>query len=177
MKVLLSYATSEGQTHKIVERAASLIRDRGASASLYDAASLIDVPDVAAFDAVILAGSVHEHVHQESIVNFATAHAHQLAAKPSALISVSLSAATPDGRAEAQAYVDRFIAETGWQPGATLLLGGAMNLADCDYFQRQVLADILEKCPAIEADDKNYVFTDWQALADFLAGFMAAAEK
>lgn len=66
MKVLISYASTEGQTRKIAERMASLARERGHEVQLYDTASLEDVPNVDAFDAVIVTASVHEEVHQDS---------------------------------------------------------------------------------------------------------------
>lgn len=175
MNILLPYASSEGHTHKIVERIASLAQANGHGVTVYDTASLVDVPEIDAFDAAVLAASVHETDHQKSIVAFATAHQSQLRTMPSAFVSVSLSAATPDGSAEAQKYVDRFIAATGWTPPRTLLAAGAMDLANCDYFQRQVLTDVLAKCPSIKDDNQNYVFTDWPAIEAFVADFLRDA--
>lgn len=174
MKLLLPYATSEGHTHTIVERIAANARDAGIIPSLYNTESIDDVPDVTDFDAAILVASVHEHEHQKSMVVFATANRDKLRSVNAAFVSVSLSAATPDGRASAQQYVDRFVAGTGWSPQQIHLTAGAMNLANCDYFQRQVVADILAHCPAIKDDNQNYVFTDWQALDGFVAGVLQA---
>ena len=39
-----------------------------------DTASLMDVPEVGAFDAMIVAASVHEQEHQDSAINFTAAH-------------------------------------------------------------------------------------------------------
>jgi menaquinone-dependent protoporphyrinogen oxidase len=175
VQILISYASTEGHTHKVAEKIAALAQDLHHSVFLYDTNSVVDIPEVEAYDAVVLAGSVHEHEHQEAIVNFATAHSKQLQEKPSALVSVSLSAATPGGMGEAQLYVDRFASETGWTPAKTFLAGGALNLGDCDYFQRQVLAGLLAKCPAITDDDKTYVFTDWAGLEAFIKEFLGAA--
>ena len=113
--VLISFATTEGQTRKIAERISLQVQERGHEVNLYDTASLMDVPEVAAFDAIIVAH------HQNSAVNFAAAHLDQLICKPAAFVSVSLSAAMPNGQTEAQHYVDRFTAATGWSPGADLL--------------------------------------------------------
>ena len=83
--VLISFATTEGQTLKIAERISLQIRERGHEVNLYDTASMTDVPEVAAFDAMIVAASVHEEHHQDSAVNFAAAHLDQLICKPSGL--------------------------------------------------------------------------------------------
>ena len=172
--VLISFATTEGQTLKIAERISLQIRERGHEVNLYDTASMTDVPEVAAFDAMIVAASVHEEHHQDSAVNFAAAHLDQLICKPSAFVSVSLSAAMPNGQAEAQHYVDRFIAATGWSPAKALLLGGALRWSECDYFQRQVLKHILGKGDVNPGEDFTHEFTDWLALQSFVDDFLAS---
>ena len=172
--VLISFATTEGQTLKIAERISLQVRERGHEVNLYDTASMTDVPEVAAFDAMIVAASVHEEHHQDSAVNFAAAHLDQLICKPSAFVSVSLSAAMPNGQAEAQHYVDRFIAATGWSPAKALLLGGALRWSECDYFQRQVLKHILLKGDVNPGEDFTHEFTDWMALQSFVDDFLAS---
>jgi menaquinone-dependent protoporphyrinogen oxidase len=173
VKVPISFASTEGQTRKIAERIGARARERGHEVSVYDSASLIDIPDVDAFDAIILAASVHQERHQDSIINFAIAHRDQLSRKSSTFISVSLSAAMEDGRAEAQGYVDLFIATTHWLPDKTLLLGGALRYSEYDYFERQVLRHIVMKRGATPAPNMNYEFTDWKALDSFIDDFLA----
>ncbi|MBS0234046.1 MAG: protoporphyrinogen oxidase [Proteobacteria bacterium] len=170
--LLIAYASTEGQTHKIADRIASIARGLGEQAELYDTASLEGIPSIDAFEHVIIAASVHEDRHQESAANFAAAHRDQLRAKKSALISVSLSAATADGHKEAQHYVDSFTAATGWSPNKTLLLGGALDWADCDYFQRQVLAHILTERGLTPDRKGHHEFTDWPSLEKFVKNFL-----
>jgi menaquinone-dependent protoporphyrinogen oxidase len=153
------------------------VRERGHEANVYDTASPMSVPEIDVFNAVIVAASVHEAHHQDSAVNFATAHRDQLARKSSAFVSVSLSAATAGGRAEAQQYVDRFIAATGWSPTKTLLLGGALRWSECDYFQREVLKHILLKGAIAPKEAVNYEFTDWAALESFIDDFLASCVR
>jgi menaquinone-dependent protoporphyrinogen oxidase len=150
------------------------VREQGHEVSIYDTASLTGIPEVGAFDAVIVAASMHEQQHQDSAINFTIAHRDQLLRKPSAFVSVSLSAAMPGGQAEAQYYVDRFIATTGWSPSRTLLLGGALRWSECDYFQRQVLKHVLLKGGVAPDEDANYEFTDWTLLQSFIDNFLAS---
>jgi menaquinone-dependent protoporphyrinogen oxidase len=171
--LLIAFASTEGQTHKIAERAASVAQEQGQQVELYDTSALEGIPSIGAVDAVIVAASVHEDRHQESASNFVMAHRDQLSQKKSALISVSLSAATAEGRTEAQHYVDGFVEATGWSPRKTLLLAGALDWADCDYFQRQVLAHILAD-QGLTPDQKGiHEFTDWSALEKFVVGFLS----
>jgi menaquinone-dependent protoporphyrinogen oxidase len=171
--LLVAFASTEGQTHKIAERVVAIAQGQGQKVKLYDTSALEGIPSIDAFDAVIVAASVHEDRHQESAANFVMAHRDQLRQKKSALISVSLSAATTEGCTEAQHYVDGFVEATGWSPRKTLLLAGALDWADCDYFQRQVLAHILAD-RGLTPDQKGaHEFTDWAALEKFVVGFLS----
>lgn len=171
MMVLIAFATTEGQTRKIAEKIALYVCARNHEVELYDTASLTDVPMVNDFAKMIVAASVHEERHQESAINFVAAHLDQLRRKPSAFVSVSLSAAMPNEQMEAQRYVDRFISTTGWSPANTLLLAGALSLSKCDYFQRQVLKHILEKL-GNDLNQDFYEFTNWSTLEGFVDHFL-----
>jgi menaquinone-dependent protoporphyrinogen oxidase len=175
MDVLIVYGTTEGQTRKIAERSAMCIREHGHGVELYDSASPATNLDVGTFHAIIVAASVHQESHQDNITNFAIAHQELLNSKPSAFISVSLSAVLEDGRTEAQKYVDRFVSVTGWQPRMTLLLGGALRFTEYDYFQEQIVKFIVMKRGSAASTERDHEFTDWNALAGFVNGFLETA--
>jgi menaquinone-dependent protoporphyrinogen oxidase len=96
--VLISFATTEGQTRKIAERISANLRERGYEAKLYDTAVRRGVPEVGAFDAVIVAASIHEGHHQDSAINFAIAHRDQLVRKPSAFCRLAYRLPCQTGR-------------------------------------------------------------------------------
>ncbi len=175
MNVLIVYGTTEGQTRKIAEWTAAHVREHGHQVELRDSASLASDSDLETFHAVIIAASVHQERHQDTVINFVIAHHELLNARPSAFISVSLSAVLEDDSVEAQKYVDRFISVTGWQPRMTLLLGGALRFTDYDYFQEQIVKFILMKRGGAVSTERDYEFTDWNALAGFVDGFLETA--
>lgn len=175
MNVLIVYATSEGQTQKVAERAAAIGRERGHQVALRDSAAPGSGTDLESFDAFIAAASVHQKQHQESITDFVIAHRGLLDAKPSSFISVSLSAALEEGQAEAQSYVDCFMGVTGWRPPMTLLLGGALRFTDYDYFQEQIVKFIVMQGGGPVSAEHDREFTDWDALARFVEDFLDAA--
>jgi menaquinone-dependent protoporphyrinogen oxidase len=172
MRVLIIFATTEGQTRKIVERAAARVRDLGHEAQLYDTSTLFDKLQIGAFAAIIAAASVHQRLHQETITEFAIAHRDRLNAKLSAFISVSLSAALESDGLEAQGYVDRFIAETGWRPTKTLLLAGALRYTEYDYFKQQIVKHTVLKGRGFSDTQRDYEYTDWEALSEFVDAFL-----
>ena len=175
MNVLIVYGTSEGQTQKIATWTATHIREHGHRVELHDIAALAPDLKVGAFDAFIIAASVHQEHHQETITNFVFAHHELLNAKPSAFISVSLSAALEDEKTEAQKYVDRFVSGVGWHPRMTLLLGGALHFTEYDYFQEQIVKFVVMKRGGAASTARDREFTDWNALAGFIDGFVETA--
>jgi menaquinone-dependent protoporphyrinogen oxidase len=58
----------------------------------------------------------------------------ELQRRPTLFLSVSLSAAFPDGMLEAQSYVNDFLVNTGWKPTQSLLIAGALRYDEYDYF-------------------------------------------
>jgi menaquinone-dependent protoporphyrinogen oxidase len=135
LNVLIVYGTTEGQTQKIAEWTATRIRERGHQAELLDSAALESDLDLETYDAFIIAESVHQECHQEALTDFVFAHHEMLDAKPSAFVSVSLSAVLEGAEMEAQKYVDDFVSVTKWRPRRALLLGGALLFSEYDYFQ------------------------------------------
>lgn len=172
MNVLIIYGTTEGQTQKIATWTATRIREEGHRVGLVDSAALAADLKLEDFQAFIVAASVHQEHHQEAITNFVFAQHELLNTRPSAFISVSLSAAVEEEKSEAQKYVDRFVSVTGWRPQATLLLGGALRFAEYDYFQQQVVKFIVLKRSVSASSQGDQEFTDWAALADFVDGFL-----
>ena len=175
MKVLILYGTTEGQTRKIAEWTATHVRDLGHEVELRDSASPASDLDLATFDAFIIAASVHQERHQDTIINFAIVHHQLLNAKTAAFISVSLSAVLELERKEAQHYVDRFVSVTGWQPRMTLLLGGALRFTNYDYYQEQIIKFIVLKRGSAVSTERDHEFTDWNTLANFVDGFLETA--
>lgn len=172
MNVLIIYGTTEGQTRKIATWTATHVRERGHEVDVFDSSALPSDLRLEKFDAVIIAASVHQKHHQDIVTSFAFAHHELLNAKHSAFISVSLSAALEDEKPEAQKYVDRFVGVTGWQPGATLLLGGALRFSEYDYFQEQLIKFIVMKRSDTANSKRDHEFTDWNALGDFVDRFL-----
>jgi menaquinone-dependent protoporphyrinogen oxidase len=177
LNVLVVYGTTEGQTRKIAEWTAAYIREQGYRAELCDSAAFASDIDLKAFDAFIVAASVHQGQHQETITNFVIAHRKLLDIKPAAFISVSLSAVLEGEKAEAQKYVNHLVAATGWRPRVTLLLGGALRFTEYDYFQEQIIKFIVMKRGGAASIGADREFTDWNALASFIDGFLKRPVK
>lgn len=165
MKLLVGYASTEGQTRKIARHVADRLADAGHMVELLP---LEDAGDVAParFDRAVLAASVHASHYQPALAGFVEAHRDWLSTHPTLLLSVSLCAAGHD--AQEWRALDRIAADfetaTGWSPGEVMQVAGAYRPSRYDLFRRFVMRRIIaEKDP--EADpDEDVEYTDWAAL-------------
>lgn len=175
MKILVAYGSTEGQTRKIAQHAAKILADYGHQADTYNCERRPHGQPIEQFDAMIVAASVHQEDHQEEVVAFATAHKARLETKPSAFISVSISAAFEDGKKDAEKYVERFVAATGWNPKLTHMAAGALKLTEYDFFKEQIIRHVVLAGREVPAGKRDWEFTDWNALDRFLSGFLESA--
>jgi menaquinone-dependent protoporphyrinogen oxidase len=164
MKILIAFGSSEGQTQKIAKHVADRLQGLGHTPQLYDTSKSPKGLDLKTFDRIIVAGSVHQERHQESLSLFVEARHAELERTPTLFLSVSLSAAFPEGLAEAQGYVDAFLSATGWKPAQTLLVAGALRYDEYDYFKEQIIQHVVLKGRKVDESDRDHEFTDWAAV-------------
>ncbi|CFX58869.1 Protoporphyrinogen oxidase [Candidatus Filomicrobium marinum] len=172
MKVLIAYGSVEGQTRKIAERIAERIRNRGEESTLYDTECRPRHLAVDVFDAVIVASSVHQALHQISVRDFVAAHRALLEDIPSAFVSVSLSSAFRNGGTDAQNYVDYFFENTGWHPTYYIKVAGALRYSEYDFFKEQILRHAVFKDRLEIVDGHDHEFTDWSEVNEFIDRFL-----
>ena len=172
MKLLIAYGTTEGQTRKIAEAVATQIGELGHDVEVFDTTGLLGERHPETFDKIIVAGSVHEKQHQESVAIFAVANLKKLQAKPTMFISVSLAAAFENGLPDAQGYVDSFIKDVGWQPGQTLLVAGAVRHGEYGYYREHILEHVVLKGRNLDDPESDHEFTDWKSLAKAVDAFV-----
>ncbi|MFK5980994.1 MAG: flavodoxin domain-containing protein [Rhizobiaceae bacterium] len=173
MKVLIAYGSTEGQTRKIVKTVTKQVTEMGHDVAVFDTSGLLGDLHPAAFDKIIVAGSVHVERHQETMELFVLSHLEELRSKPALFISVSLAAAFDDGMIDAQGYVDSFAKYTGWTPKKALLVAGAVRHGEYGYYEEHILEHIVIKDPSMDAPSKDHEFTDWNVLTGDVERFIA----
>ena len=172
MNVLIIYASIEGQTAKIAHQIETELSDAGHKVSMVDAQGTDDLP-LTEVDKVILAASVHERRHPKLFEALLIAQQEQLRKLDTLLISVSLSAAFPEGLEEAGDYVTELKMRTGLKPTAELLVAGAIRSGHYDYFATQVLRHVVMRDRDYDPTSEEHEFTDWTALSTAVNAFMA----
>lgn len=173
MKVLILYATVEGQTGKIARFVSDAVKRLGHEAVRTDADDTAEL-SLEGVDAVILAAPVHQRRHPRGFEALIAARAEALAERRTLMLSVSLNAAFPEGQEEAEDYLLEMKMRTGLAPDAELLVGGALRPAEYDYFASQVVRFVVMRDHEYDDTADEHEFTDWDALATKIEAFLLA---
>jgi menaquinone-dependent protoporphyrinogen oxidase len=178
MHFIVVYATTDGHTRKVARHVVSTLAALGHAVEMLQAEDAADTP-LAAFDGVVMAGSVHLSGLQPALAGCAARHAAELNAMPTLLLPVSLSAAGTDsddwkglGR-----IVEEFREATTWKPGRIVHVAGAYRPSAYDVFRRWAMRRILTERDPSADPDADHVYTDWpklaEAVTDWAAGIRA----
>src|SRR3712207_379570 len=149
MRVLIPYGTTEGQTSRISEYLAEVIRDHGHEAHAIDIKGS-GVPDPDDYDAVIVGASIHMGKHEDYVRDFVRENRDALEHFPSVFFSVSLAAY--DDTEVAQGYIEEFVQETGWRPGMVGLFGGALLYTQYGFIKRHMMKKIARDKGSLDTD-------------------------
>ncbi len=175
MKVLIVYASTEGQTQKIATELLNFIKSETTSCDLLNAGDGFRLP-VGSYDAFVLAASIHHSEHQSSMFHFIQDNKDLLNQKPCCFLSVSLSAALPDAlhQQEAKSYLNTFLEHTGLQPRMSLCVAGALRYQEMDYFRRELARTILLRTMGTTDVDlsRDYEFTDYEEVYSLIETFL-----
>lgn len=177
MKLLIIYATNEGQTRKIARFMEEALQLKNYKVVLADATD--EPPKPTGFDLVIVGGSLHMHKYQSSIHSYIMQNRDELNRKISAFFSVCLAVASDieEEHDEAHNIAEIFLDKTGWKPNEIWHYAGALKYTKYDYFKRLVMRMIAKKQGDDTDTSKDYEYTDWEAVKSSALKFVANAEK
>ncbi len=168
MKILIIYATTEGQTRKIARFMEDVLQESGHQVMIADATD--EPPSPAGYDMAIIGASIHMQRYQNAIKHYIAEHVELLNAMPSAFYSVCLAIVSDieDNREEAEEIAEDFIEYLRWQPIAIEHIAGALQYSKYDYFKKLVMRMIAKKQNRDTDTSQDYEYTDWAAVRDFV---------
>ena len=172
MTVLVLYATVEGHTRKIAERAAAQLEKAGEGVVLAD----VREPGFAVpgrFEGVLICAPIHIGRYPTSVAQFIIDWKTALADVPTALVSVSLGihSDSEEERAEAKTYPAKLERKTGFHIDKVHHAAGALKFLEYDFFKRMMMRQIAEKEGGPVDTSHDHEFTDWAALDGFVQEF------
>lgn len=173
MTVLLLYASIEGHTAKIAHFVEQAVRDAGHAVRAVDIGEKKPEVDFSDVDRIVIAGSVHRKRHPAPFEKNLADLRERIAAHPTLFLSVSLCAGFPEGREEAQSYVDDLSARTGFRPDTTLLVGGALQFDKYQDYEAWVVRFIAVGMKRHEELEEDRELTDWAEIEETVGSFLA----
>lgn len=176
--ILVVYGTTEGHTRKIAEFIAERLRGRGCEVQVVDSATPAARQVAPPYAGAIVAGSLHAHRHQSSLVHFVKDNLAWLNAIPTAFVSVSLAVAGGDlaGRAEAAKLAHAFLEDTGLVAETVKTVAGALKYTRYDFFKRWMMRAIASHAGGDTDTSRDHEYTDWGDLRRFVDDFAASLE-
>ena len=163
--VLVVYATHDGQTRKIAERMATVLRIHRHVVELLDASVSREV-DLSRFDAVFIGSPVRAQGYLRAVVRFVRSHRTELERMPTLFFSVGLAVVGKSGKGQAQTMeiVRKLVADTGWRPARVELIAGALPYTRYNFLVRFVMRRIVSKEGGDTDTSRDYEYTDWAAV-------------
>jgi menaquinone-dependent protoporphyrinogen oxidase len=174
MRVLICYATTDGQTRKIAEYVGDLVRKKGHDVDMFDA-NMVEGLEISRFDAAIFAGSVHMGRYQAALVHQIRRWCQALKVLPVAFVSVSLSAGSKDPhvRAEVDECAQHMLNEAGVKPVVIFHVAGAIRFSQYDFFRRWIMRLAAKQMEGSVVPGEDQEYTDWDAVTRFVDEFLA----
>lgn len=178
MRVLVFYATVEGQTQKIANFIAGKLEKTSHEIIVTDANQLGFV-GAGTYDATIMCAPIHMGSYPTPFVHFVEEWKDALNSKPSAFISVSLAVASKDEgeRKEAEEPAAELFQKTDWKPKAILHCAGALRYTSYDFFKRWMMKRLASKEDGPVDTSQDYELTDWAEIEAFVMRFLADAKN
>jgi menaquinone-dependent protoporphyrinogen oxidase len=172
VRILVLYGSSEGHTEKIATVMGNALIDAGFAADVIEAGT-VD-PDVASYDGVIVAASLHRGFFQKSLVSCVHTHRAEIAARPNAFVPVCLAVMQkndPRVAADLDLVMQRFVASSGWTPSHTNFVAGALPYTRYNVITRWLMKRIAAKAGGDTDTSRDYVYTDWNEVKAFAVDF------
>ena len=175
IRILVIFASEEGQTSKIAHRLCELLREQGAEVAVRDATKPEAGDRLSGYDGVIIGSAIHYGHHAKPIRELVKSHRAILRTRQTAFFSVSLSAGGPlRDAAAAKRHLDEFSAETGWKPDYATSFAGAIRHSRYGILKTLLVRLSMRQAGTPEPGDHEY--TNWKAVADFGEVFLRRVE-
>jgi menaquinone-dependent protoporphyrinogen oxidase len=175
-RVLVLYATMEGQSLKVAQHATQRLREAGFSVRTLDVDDLGALFSLRDYLAVLLVAPVHMSLHPRSMCRFVSEEREELAKLPALFLSLSLSqagveltSATPQQRerasADVQYLIKRFCEATGFPSRQVVPIAGCLAYSQYGFFKRLVMKRIAKKAGGSTDTSRDHEYTNY-ALVD-----------
>lgn len=172
-RVVVAFASREGQTEKIARHIALGLERRGYAVRLIDLASGETEAGADDCEGAIVLTSIHRGRYEQVLSSFLMRHGPALRQCPSAFVSVSLSAAAvdPKERVALDEIAQGFLHDVGWHPDVILHAAGAIHERDLGLIERYAVHRYVDEKHLALDQSGDTEFTDWHEVDSFIRTF------
>lgn len=172
-RILIVYASSEGQTEKIAHYVADCLRERGEVVAERNVEELPDDYALEDYDGVIVGGSIHIRKVQAPLRKFIRRHRAALEALPNAFFMVCMVAASkrPEAAGEIDELMTAFVKDTGWKPDRAATFAGALKYTQYGFIKKLLMRAIAKKEGGETDTSRDYEYTRWESVEHFALDF------
>ncbi|MDR0626253.1 MAG: menaquinone-dependent protoporphyrinogen IX dehydrogenase [Bifidobacteriaceae bacterium] len=179
-RALIVYSSRFGQSEKIARAVAAVLSDRGIGADL-EPLTRDTAVDPTRHGAFGLVASVRYGHFDKRARRLLVRHTAFLEASPSLLMTVSLTARTPEKRDPAvHVYTRKFLEQTAWRPTLTEVVAGALQYQRYRWFDAVMIRFIMRLTGGVTDPTADIEYTDWDQVstaADRFAELVLAPPK
>lgn len=177
-RILIIYGSTQGQTRKIAGALAADLRYHGFEVHRVDA-GLEGRQSPLGYDGVIVAASLHAGGYQPAVRRWAARYAHVLNQLPTVFVSVSLGVLEhrPETDRRLAEIAEQFCAATGWRPGLTEQVAGALAYTRYNWLLKRWMRRISRKAGGDTDMSRDYEYTDWSQVQQLAARFTARMKE
>ncbi|HBQ44668.1 MAG TPA: menaquinone-dependent protoporphyrinogen IX dehydrogenase [Thiomicrospira sp.] len=163
-KILIVYASIDGQTKKICEYIQNKIAERVTLCAIDEVAEL----NLDYFDKIVIAASIRYGKFNKKVYRFINKNKSLIESKPNAFITVNVTARKAGKDVpETNSYVQKMIKKSNWQPNNIAIFAGRINYNAYGFFDRNMIKFIMKLTKGPTSADTNIEFTDWDKVDKF----------
>jgi menaquinone-dependent protoporphyrinogen oxidase len=167
-RALVLYATTDGHTRKIALALAEPMRLQGLDVDVVNVRGRFD-PNPEDYAGVVVAASVHSGRFARAVSQWARSHAPALRARPTAFVTVCLAVLEKSEKADADIarIMRQLFEDTGWTPGMTAVMPGALLYTRYNWLVRWMMRRIVAKANGDTDTSRDYEYTNWNEVRAF----------
>lgn len=173
MKSIGVYFLSQyGQTAKVASSIASTLEKQGPRAVLYDVSTLPNRTALVEHDGYVMCGAMYASKFKKKLRELLSRNRDILSCRPSAFVSLSLSAAGKgDQKLAAEKVARELFFQVGWEPRYLFNVAGALSYPKYGFFTRLMMKRISRKEGGPTDVNKEFELTDWNEVQKFANDF------
>lgn len=177
-KILVLFATREGQTEKVALHIGTHLRDAGAEVQLVNAADLTSLANIepAGYDHLVFGASMHAGGIEKELVDFVNRHQGTIEHAARSFFLVLLSAATSDPQLREKWLLDarkKMDEQLQVSFDEVEMIAGALKYSKYPLPLKWLMRQIARKAGSDTDISRDYEYTDWQQVARYAQKLMS----